>query len=412
MMLFWILAAAMTLAGLAFVLVPLLRRRPAAGPEAAEVNLAVLRSQRRELEADIANGTLPREARDEAMAELVERARDDLAPAAATPARITAKRPWITASVVGLALPALAFGLYLTIGTPAATDARALAHANPADDAQIVGLVESLARKVHERPDDARGWALLARSMAAIGRFKESSEAYEHLVTLVPGDAQVLADYADALGMAQGRTLSGKPLELIKQALSVDPKNRKALALAGSAALDASDFGAAVGYFQRLAAEVPADSEDAKQLAAILEEARGKARAAGQATPAAAAPAPVNTASAGKTVTGAVRLAPAVAAKVSPSDTVFIFARAEGGAKVPLAVVRATARELPMHFALDDSMAMAPQFKLSSAQAVRVEARVSRSGNATPQAGDLIGSSDVVKPGARDVAIVIDKVVP
>jgi len=412
MMLFWILAAAMTFVGVAFVLVPLLRPRPAARPDAASANLAVLRSQRRELEADIANGTLAAYARAEAMAELVERARDDLAPASA-PASASAKRPWIVAALIGMALPALAFGIYLAIGTPAATDARALARApDPANDAQIVALVESLARKVRERPDDAQGWALLARSMAALGRFKESAEAYEHLARLVPGDAQVLADYADALGMAQGRTLAGKPSELVQQALAADPRNRKALALAGSAALDVSDFAAAVGYFQRLAAEIPADSDDAKQLATILEETRAKARAAGQRVAAAPARASAKPAPISKSVTGAVSIAASMAAKVSPSDTLFIFARAEGGPKVPLAVVRASARELPMRFALDDSMAMAPNFKLSGAEAVRVEARISRSGNATPQAGDLVGRSEVVKPGARDVAIVIDKVVP
>src|SRR5579859_3931170 len=178
MMLFWILAAAMTLAGLAFVLVPLLRTRPSAGLDAASVNLAVLRSQRRELEADIANGTLAQEARAEAMEELVERARDDLA-ATPAPAKASATPPWMTAAAIGVCLPALAFGIYFAIGTPAAADARTLARApNPADDSQIVALVESLARKVHERPDDAQGWALLARSMAALGRFKESAEAY------------------------------------------------------------------------------------------------------------------------------------------------------------------------------------------------------------------------------------------
>ena len=109
---------------------------------------------------------------------------------------------------------------------------------------------------------------------------------------------------------------------------------------------------------------------------------------------------------------GAVTVAPSVASKVSPSDTVFIFARSEGGPKVPLAVMRASARDLPMRFALDDSMSMAPDFKLSAVEAVRVEARISRSGNAVPQAGDLVGRSSVVKPGARDIAIVIDKVVP
>jgi len=411
MMLFWILAAAMTLAGLAFVLVPLLRARAGAGPDAIAANLDVLRSQRRELEADVANGTLPTESRAEALAELVERAQDDLA-ARTAPATRPAKRPWIIAIAIGVALPALAFGVYLAIGMPAATDARMFAApSRPATDAQVVALVENLARKVHERPDDAQGWTLLARSMAALGRFKESAEAYEHLATLVPPDAQLLADYADALGMAGGRSLAGKPTELVKKALEIDPRNHKALALAGTAALDAADFGAATGYFQRLAAELPADSEDAKQLQAILLETREKALAAGQrVAKAPATPKPAAAATSG--VSGAVSVAPSVAAKVSPSDTLFIFARSEGGPKVPLAVMRASARELPMRFALDDSMAMAPSFTLSTAQAVRVEARISRSGNALPQTGDLVGASGVVKPGARDIAIVIDKVVP
>ena len=411
MMMFWILAALLTLVALGFVLVPLLRARPSAAPDAVGANLEVLRSQRRELEADIANGILPADARAEALAELVDRARNDLAPAAATrPA--TATRPWITAAIIGVALPALAFGTYLAIGMPAATDARMAAHeTRPADDAQIVALVDSLATKVRERPDDAQGWALLARSMAAIGRFKESAEAYEHLATLVPADAQMLADYADALGMAQGRSLAGRPSELVKQALGLDPRNRKALALAGSAALDAADFGAATGYFQRLAVELPADSEDAKQLQSIVDEMRVKALAAGQRIAAAPGRVPAKPA-APSSVTGAVTLAPAIASKVSPSDTVFIFARSEGGPKVPLAVMRATARDLPMRFALDDSMSMAPAFKLSAAEAVRVEARISRSGNAVPQAGDLVGRSGVVKPGARDIAIVIDRVIP
>ena len=111
-------------------------------------------------------------------------------------------------------------------------------------------------------------------------------------------------------------------------------------------------------------------------------------------------------------MTGVVSIAPALAAQVGAGDTLFVFARAEGGSRMPLAILRRSARELPMRFVLDDSQAMAPTAKLSGAQAVRIEARVSRSGNAMPQPGDLVGSSAVVKPGARDVAIVVDKALP
>lgn len=409
---FWILATSMTIVALAFVLVPLLRRAPAGtGPSRVEANLDVLRWQRREIEADIANGTLPAQERGEALAELVGRAQSDLA--APAPVEGPGPRPWIVAAVASLAVPALAFGMYLAVGNPAATDMKALtaATATAPDEAQITAMVENLARRVRERPDDAQGWALLARSMAALGRFRESAEAYAHLAKLVPNDAQVLADYADALGMAQGRTLLGRPYELTKEALRIDPRHKKALALAGTAAADSGDFAAAIAHWQTLAAELPADSADRTQVQSILAEMRARASAAGKSLPAApvAAKAPMGAA---KSVSGSVSIAPAIAASVTGVETLFIFARSEGGPRMPLAVVRTTTRQLPLEFSLDDSHAMAPGVNLSSAERVRIEARISRSGNATPQPGDLAGSSPVVKPGTRGVAVVVDKVLP
>jgi cytochrome c-type biogenesis protein CcmH len=415
MVVFWILAALMTAVALAFVLVPLLRGRTDAGPTPVEANLEVLRGQRREIESDVANGTLPADAKDEALAELVERAQSDLAAAPVT--RHTTGKPWITAAIVAVALPLIAFGVYLTHGTPAATDPK-LARRDgnpPLDDKQIVAMVENLARKVRERPEDAQGWALLGRSMGALGRFQESADAYAQLDKLVPNDPNVLADYADALGMAQGRTLAGKPYELAKRALSIDPKHKKALALAGTAALDAGDFDNALRYWQALGKELPADSEDAGQVRAIVGDVMMKAAAAGQVlgsrprqdTAQAPAPGP-----AAKSVSGSVSVAPEIAPRIGKGDTLFIFARAENGPRMPLAILRGPAQQLPATFTLDDTQAMAPNMRLSSADAVRIEARVSRSGNAAPQPGDLVGTSAVVKPGARDVKVVIDKVLP
>jgi cytochrome c-type biogenesis protein CcmH len=417
MVVFWILATLMTAVALAFVLVPLLRARALRGPSQSESNLAVLRGQRREIEADVANGILPADVREEALAELVDRAQADLStPDPTTPAQ--AKQPWIAAAVA-VVLPLLAFGTYVAMGTPAATDPKLLARgADKVDDARIVAMVESLAKKVRDRPDDAQGWALLARSMAALGRFKESAQAYEHLAKLAPTDPQVLADYADALGMAQGGTLAGRPRELASQALSIDPKHRKALALAGTAAMDAGDYPGATKHWQTLAAELTPGSEDELQVRAILDEIKLKAAAAGQALPAPSKTAPKVAATApaaavaSVSVSGSVSIAPAIASKVDGTETLWIFARAESGSRIPLAVLRATAKQLPMAFALDDSMAMAPTARISQAQAVRVEARISRSGSATPQSGDLVGASVVVKPGARDVKVVVDKVQP
>lgn len=274
----------------------------------------------------------------------------------------------------------------------------------------IAAMVDRLGAKVRERPDDARGWALYARSTAALGRFNDASAAYERLAKLVPNDADVLADWADTLGMAQGQSLAGRPRQIVEDALRIDPANRKALALAGTAAMDAGDYASAVRYWESLEAQTPAGTEDQAQVRAIVAEARAKAAAAGKPVPASTVVAKASPA-AGKGVTGSVSIAPQMAAKLTGGETLFIFARAENGPRMPLAVVRASAKQLPVQFALDDTLAMAPGMNISSAQALRVEARISKAGKATPEPGDLEGSSAVVKPGAHDVSVVIDKVV-
>ena len=399
MAVFWILVTLMTAAALAFVLVPLLRNRPAIAPSATDANLEVLRAQRREIDADVASGVLPSQERDAALAELVQRADQDLAGREAPAVR--GGKPWPVAIAAGVLVPLVAFGTYLAVGTPRAADPAVIAAMKmPTSDAQIVAMVESLAAKMKDRPDDPQGWALLARSMAAIGRFKESADAYERLSKLVADDPQVYADWADSLGMAQGRTLAGKPYELAKQALKLDPQHRKALALAGTAAMDARDYRAASDYWNRLAAQIPPDSPDHAQVQSVLAEIAERAAATGSPLPAkpkALASAPATAPSGAKSVTGSVSLAPGLASKVTGGETLFIFARSEGGPRVPLAVIRATAQQLPMQFALDDSQAMAPNMKLSGAAEVRIEARVSKSGNAAPQPGDLVGTSAVIR---------------
>ena len=409
MAVFWMLAALMTAVALAFVLVPLVRGRPPSGPTAVEANLEALRGQRRELEADIASGVVPAEARNEALAELIQRAEADLA--APTKAASTEQRtPWPAVAAAAIGIPVIAFGVYLAIGAPTAADPR-VANAATMDTKNVADLVERLAQKVRERPDDAKGWALYARSTAALGRYEESAKAYEHVMGLIPGDAQVMADYADVLGMVQGRSLAGRPFEIVKNALMIDPRNTKALALAATAAMELGNFVESIGYWERLAALVPPGSDDEKEVREVIAELRTRAGIPAAAK-SAVAQAPAPAAQPGKSVSGVVTVAPEIASKIASTDTLFVFARSEGGPRAPLAVLRGSAKELPLRFALDDTMAMSPQWSLSRASDVRIEARVSKSGNAAPQPGDVVGTSAVVKPGARDVRIVIDKVLP
>jgi len=236
-------------------------------------------------------------------------------------------------------------------------------------------------------------------------RYQDATAAYARAVALLKDDADLLADYADALAMSQGRRMEGKPLQLIEQALQIDPTQWKALAMAGSAAFERKEYKQAIGYWEKLRSRAEPDSEFARNVAANIEEARQlggiKSGAASKPTPPAAA-----------SVRGTVSLSPALAGKAGPGDTVFIFTRAADGPRQPLALVRRQVKDLPAGFTLDDSQAMSPEMKLSNFREVVVSARISKSGGATPQSGDLQGVSRKVKVGASNVAVVIDSVVP
>ena len=272
---------------------------------------------------------------------------------------------------------------------------------------QIEKMIKELEARLEKEPGNAEGWMMLARTYYALNRYPDAARAFERATALVPDNAALLADYADALGAAQGGTLQGKPLELVARALAADPTQWKALALAGTAAFDRKDYAQAVGYWERMKATVPAGSQIAQSIDASIAEARelgglkaGPASSspaiakAAPATPAAAAtpapaatPGPVASAAApaaagGGSVAGTVALAPALAASASPDDVVFVFARAAQGPKMPLAILRKQVKDLPLTFTLDDSMAMAPNMSLSNFAEVVVGARLSKSGQA------------------------------
>ncbi|HJV54301.1 MAG TPA: c-type cytochrome biogenesis protein CcmI [Noviherbaspirillum sp.] len=409
MIAFVIGAGLLLAASLLFVLTPLLRRQPEELAEVprAELNLSVLRDQLRELDADLESGAIERHAYDSARRELERRVAEEVQPQQAT-ARSAADKRW-TPWVVGAALPLLAVSLYLYLGTPAGLDPQQAAaasneNAHELTPQQIEGMVARLAERLKSDPGNVEGWNMLARSYNALGRFAEASKAFEHLVTLVPNDANLYADYADVLAMASNKSLQGEPEKLIDRALAIDPNNVKALALWGSAAFERRDYTGAVTRWQKIMTLVPAESDVGRSIAGSIAEAQGlmgiaPAQTATPAKPAAAA----------ATLEGVVELDPALRAQAADDDTVFIFARAAQGPRFPLAVLRKQVKDLPAAFVLDDSMSMAPNAKLSDFSQVVVSARISKSGNATAGAGDLEGVIEPVAPGAKNLKIRINK---
>jgi cytochrome c-type biogenesis protein CcmH len=338
--------------------------------------------------------------------------------------------------LVAFAIPLFAAALYAAIGnpsglnaapgTPAPSEAQAAtkAAAEPEVSPEAVqAMLASLAERLQKQPSgnaasDLQGWTMLARSYATMQRFADADRAYARAIALAPQDAQLLADRADVLAVLQGQRTEGEPDRLIAQALRIDPKNLKALALAGSAAFERKDFAAASGYWQQARERAPDGSAFAAGLdrsLAAAREAGGDAGTASATNAAATSPAVVATSEAAPAVgttpariTGRVSLAPALAAKAAPTDTVFVYARAAEGSRMPLAIVRRTVADLPFEFTLDDSMAMSPQAKLSGASRVIVGARVSRSGNAMPQSGDLFGETAAIGNRSSAVSLAIE----
>lgn len=294
----------------------------------------------------------------------------------------------------------------LLLRAPAQVDAHdGHAHAPPKpasapDPAQLAQL-DALAERVKSQPQDPQAWLLLARAQVALGRHADAVASFRKTVALRNPDAVVLTDMAYAVAMMNGRRLQGEPLALVERALALDATHPKALGLAGTAAFDRQDYAGALKHWETLARTQPTDGPMAEQLRVSMAEAR---RLGGMKVLASQAVA------AGR-ISGTVRLSERFKDRVSPEDTVFVFARPVEGSRMPLAILRKQVKDLPLRFTLDDSLAMSPAAKLSGATRVVVGARVSKSGQAMPQPGDLQGVAPVVPVGAADVEIRIDEVV-
>jgi cytochrome c-type biogenesis protein CcmH len=418
---FIVVAAIMVAAALAWIVPPLLRGGSRARVDRTAVNLGILKDQLAELEAERARGAIAEEHYAATRADLQRRVLEETqAEAAASAAPRSRWAGRFTAAAAVVAVPLAAALLYARFGDPSAFNPLArqgadAAHQFSAED--LNAMTQRLAERLKKEPDNVNGWVTLARTYYSMGRFGEAAMAFEKVVALVPDEASLWADYADALAMAHGRQLSGKPMELVKRALELDPLQWKALAMAGTEAFDRQDYRAAVSLWEKLYESLPADVPLKQQLAGSIDEARGRAgmpplavaaapAAAKKAAPAAAperAPA-----AAGAAVAGTVSLSAELKGRVAPDDTVVIFARAAEGPRMPLAMLRVQAKDLPKRFSLDDSMAVAPEFRLSNFQEVVVGARVSKSGSPMPQKGDFEGVSRPVKLGVGDVAVTID----
>lgn len=420
MMLFWVIAACLIVAALLFVVPPLLKRTVAAPTvDHDHLNVSVYRDQLTELEKDLANGVISQEQHDRSRLEIERRMLSDVKPSdeGSKPAPLTAASR-VSAIGIAVLLPVATLLIYRTIGTPIAMDEKAVeqvaaqeaesAHADTGK--QVANMIAELQARLEQEPDNLEGWLMLARSYRFLKRHGEAAAAFEKALPVMEGNAQLLADYADTLAMSTNGDLSGRPIQLIDRALQADPTNVQALWLKGTHQYESQDYAGALQTWRRLQHIVPPGSEESQIMANNISEIESRMRTAGLTVP--ADDAPIAAAPAVVGVSGRVMLAAELQGKVAPGDTVFVFARAANGPRIPLAIVKKPAAELPMEFSLDSSMAMMPDMSLANYKDVVIGARISKTGNAMAQSGDLEGLSPVVQVGATGLVVTIDRAVP
>lgn len=414
--LYGLMALGITVA-LVFVLPPLFRTPREHHSERRALNIAVLRDQLKDLQTERDNGALTQEQFEQAKLELEDRLTEDALSETAdtTGATVAVSHGgrWV-AWVVAVLVPVLAGGIYIWRGTPdaAINPPSAQSTNDPHGGAMGMAKVEAELARIKEaaeaNPTDGKAWFKLGLANMAMERFPAALEALKKASEIAPDDAAVWAHYGEAVALAGNRDMEGEPIRLVRKALSINPTQNKALELAGIYAYQHEAWAEAIKNWQLLLENMPPQmrqSEYGNSIAEAVNDARSKAGMP------AAAPKNQSAAGGGSSISGRLELAAALKGKVSPDDTVFLFARV-GESGPPLAVMRVKVGALPMDFVLDESMAMSPEMSLAGKTEVVVTARISKSGQNKPMPGDLEGRLANAKVGAKGVRLVIDHIRP
>lgn len=372
-----------------FILPPLWRKQSDLNVDLDQRNVKIAQHRLAELKENLRSGGLNQTQYDEQLADLEQALSDDLD--IQSKVNLVSKQSHWIIYVLVIVMPLLAGTLYWSLGNFQAVSHSAEMAIDPdvIKVAQINKMVNGLAEKLKNNPDDAQGWLMLGRSYNVLEQHALALDAFANAYRLLGDQTEILLLYADALGYVNDRNLTGKPSELISKALALEPENMKALWLAGMAKAQQGDADTAMKLWKKLEALLPPGSEYQQEIQSLL--AQLKSETATVATQ----PETVATTSS-VSIAVQVSLAPELIESAAATDTVFVYAQALSGPKMPLAIARKQVSDLPITVSLNDTMAMMPTMKLSNFSEVKLLARVSKSGNAMAQAGDLIGSINQV----------------
>jgi len=394
--LFWIITAGLLMVALLLLVWPLLKKQPLANQDGEQRNIDIARQRLVELKQQLQDGSLSEEQFDEQYLELQQSLNDDL-DAEATPQRQPGSGRWVIPLLV-LFVPALSLFLYLLLGDLHALKKLEQQQAEQQTAANVQAMIAPLLERLKQNPNDAEGWVMLGRSYIYLQQYQNAADVYAEMNRRQPDDIEIMLNYADTLAMSRNGQLAGEPASLIYKALQMAPDNNDALWLAGMAKVEEGDAAQAMSYWEKLAKQLPADSATLQQVRQMIAE-----LAAQQPDKSAVAATTTN-------IKVRVELDAAVKAQVSAQQTVFIYAQALNGPKMPLAIVRKQVADLPLDVVLNETMAMQANMHLADFKQLRIVARISKTGDASTQAGDLIGSAELTLPASdQPVGILINQ---
>ncbi|MBU3559658.1 c-type cytochrome biogenesis protein CcmI [Polynucleobacter sp. Nonnen-W13] len=361
-----------------------------------QMNAAIYREELDKLEADRMAGTVDSYSYEQTHAEMRQRLFQDTDEADDFAVLGSPKK-----TIIGICLfvVILSAGFYFYLGDAAQIAQKSTER--PMTQESVEKMVDEFAAKMDKEPDNLKGWAMLARSYRILGRNTEAANAYARAGSFIDSDPQLLADYADVLAANANGNFAGKPQQLINKALAQDPNNLLALWLSGTAAFNVQNYKAAVQSWEKLAKQLPGESDEARAIAASIAEARSKGGLASVSAPVIS----------NQGVSGQVDIAPELKPKIKVGDVLMVIAR-KPGERMPVAVLKTPVTAFPISFVLNDALAMSPNALISQIPEVSVEVRISKTGMAMPEAGDLISTPQTIKVGTTNARLIIGQIRP
>ena len=398
MITFWIFSVAMIIVSLIFLLRPFFLDMKKNEIERSTLNINITKERLAELENELALETITQaeyeQTREELEQALLFDIEQDQEEKAIKQVNTNTYNRYTRSSLL-LSVPVLAVSFYFYLGQPdlingAQKQSAASGHASGAkgkDLPSVEEMIEKLVAKLEKNPNNAEGWFMLARSYMSMNRYNEAVNALKKTDELVPNNPVIMLRYADALSMINGGKISGKPFELVKRAVALKPNDPTGLWLIGMGYGELGEYKKAISYWNLLLT-ILKDEKSINEVQNLIRQAKSKAGISLDAKDT------VQTTAIKKAPTAAsikinVTIDKKLLNNVSPTDTLFIFAKALKGPPMPLAVVRKQVKDLPLQVTLDDSMAMIPNMKLSSFSKVKITARISKTGQPLLQKGDV-----------------------